>query len=270
MADDNTSNENQGHRPRRGSFTSNTFSALFGRSNSVPGSPPASHSHPTPAAAAQPRRMSITTLGLSGNSPIQPQSPFFPRNRRESISTAGSDSIDESAIEDDEGTSHSVPTTPFARRMSFGTQAMFSGRPGGNSGSTGRTPSTSLPSIPDKASSSSAKYTQASIKLKTRTPSDFSSTRSGEGLNWSEQFRSRAESAVSRPSFSTGTNPGISKSAGAHDRAKSVSDMPVPPAASISAPAPAPAPAPARQPSTLRRKPDAVGERILRGDFYMD
>jgi len=49
---------------------------------------------------------------------------------------------------------------------------------------------------------------------------------------------------------------------GAHDRAKSFSDMPSPP---TQVPAP-----PQKEMSALRRKPDAVGERILRGEFYMD
>lgn len=47
---------------------------------------------------------------------------------------------------------------------------------------------------------------------------------------------------------------------GFHDRAKSVSDMPAPPqqAAAVKPKQPEP------------RKPDAMQERILKGDFYMD
>jgi len=219
-------NNSTSTRPRRGSLTSNTFAAIFGRSNIA--SNPASN-QPTPANPnqAQPRRLSITTLGLSGTSPIQP-SPFGVQGaRRTSVSTAGSDSLDESAIDDEDGPGRSIPTTPFGRRVSFGAQALFNARgPNGSPGS------------------------------------------SGEGLNWSEQFRSRAESALQRPSFSTSPSGNMSRtvSGPSHERAKSVSDMPEPP----SAPMPArPQPSPPTQ-SALRRKPDAVGERILRGEFYMD
>jgi len=231
MSDENSSSSNNSTpaRPRRGSLTSNTFAAIFGRSNSTSSPSTSVPTQPVPAPAAQghQRRLSISTLGLSGTSPIQP-SPFgFPSGRRASVSTAGSDSIDENAIDDDDGPSRSVPTTPFARRISFGGQALFNARTGNGSPGT-----------------------------------------SAEGLNWSEQFRSRAESAVSRPSFSTSPTGAVPKGppGATHERAKSVSEMPAPPTASIQAPAPPP---PQPQ-SALRRKPDAVGERILRGDFYMD
>jgi hypothetical protein len=149
--------------------------------------------------------------------------------------------------------------------MSFGAQALFNARSSG-SPTSGRTNSHSTHSPLSRTNGESghgkkSPGTQASTQSQPRTKSDHSSTRSAEGLNWSEQFRSRAESAVQRPSFGaipkTPTSP-------THARAKSFSDMPSPPSASIPAPAPAP------QPSALRRKPDAVGERILRGDFYMD
>lgn len=261
-------------RARRSSITSNTFTALFGRSNSV-SSPPSGTAAQPAAVATSPstgRRMSISTLGLSGTSPIQ-GSPFgFPGGRRGSVSTAGSDSIDENAIDDDDGpSSRSQPTTPYARRMSFGAQALLSARTNGaTSGTAGRAPSytTTSPLSPiedqeagDKRSSS----TQASTQSKPRTTSDYSSTRSAEGLNWSEQFRSRAESAVQRPSFSTSPTNTIPRSpmSPSHERSKSISDMPAPPTSSLSAPS-------REQQSALRRKPDAVGERILRGDFYMD
>lgn len=84
---------------------------------------------------------------------------------------------------------------------------------------------------------------------------------------WSEQLRSRAESSVSgpRPSFSFANGFGNSPPRGGNgppqDRAKSVAEMPAPPAQS-------PPPAKPKQPE--RRKPDAFQERILKGDFYMD
>lgn len=205
------------NRPRRGSITSQTFNNLFGRSNSTSGGPTPVFPGPITTAAAQDqrRRMSIATLGLSGTSPTQ-SSPFTFGGRRGSVSTAGSDSIDENAIDDDEP-ARSNPTTPFARRMSFGAQALRSARGGGSPGSAAE-----------------------------------------GGFNWGDQFRSRAESAVSqnqRPSFSS---PSFAKANSAHERTKSVSEMSAPPA--TVAPAPKPAP----------RKPDAFQERILKGDFYMD
>lgn len=210
-------------RNRRGSFTTQTFSNIFGRSNSTSGGPTAPFPGPITTAAAQDqrRRMSISTLGLSG-SPTQ-QSPFPFGARRGSVSTAGSDSFDENAIDDDDGPGRSAPTTPFTRRMSFGAQALRSVRGGVSPGATGE----------------------------------------GGGFNWSEQLRSRAESSVAqsqRPSFSTSPTTGKTLQTPMHERAKSVSEMPVPPTA-------VPAPAPARP---ERKKPDAFQERILKGDFYMD
>ncbi|KUJ22799.1 uncharacterized protein LY89DRAFT_680899 [Mollisia scopiformis] len=153
-------------RNRRGSFTSQTFNNIFGRSNSTSGGPTAPFPGPITTAAAQDqrRRMSISTLGLSGTSPTQ--NTAFPFGaRRGSVSTAGSDSIDENAIDDEEGPGRSQPTTPFTRRVSFGAQALRSVRGSGSPGTSGE-----------------------------------------GGFNWSEQLRSRAESSVSqsqRPSFST-------------------------------------------------------------------
>jgi hypothetical protein len=116
---------------------------------------------------------------------------------------------------------------------------------------------------------------QASTANQSRTGSDLCSpsVRSDQGFNWSDQLRTRAESTVaagSRPSFSLASG-GLSVSpprTGAapapvsvpapigphHHRAKSVSDMPAPPA----------------QPPRPRQKPDPFQERILKGDFYMD
>jgi len=193
MANDSTSNDGA-TRNRRGPFTQQTFTSIFGgRSNSVAGGAPTA---PFPSAIQtgspqeQRRRMSISTLGLSGTSPSQ-TSPFPFGARRASVSTAGSDSLNESAIEDDDDPSRSNPTTPFARRMSFGAQALRRAQPNTN---------------PNPGAES--------------------------GFNWSEQVRSRAESSVSRnarPSFSA-VSPGGTKPMPIQERNKSV-DMPAPPAA---------------------------------------
>ncbi|OHW93091.1 hypothetical protein CSPAE12_08398 [Colletotrichum incanum] len=112
----------------------------------------------------------------------------------------------------------------------------------------------------------SSSNAQASTTHKQRSSSDVFS-RPDQGFNWSEQLRSRAESSVQgpRPSFSFGS--GLSSSpprglsnAGTHDRQKSVSEMPAPPAQAATMKPKAPE----------RPKPDAFQERILKGDFYMD
>ncbi|ORY62067.1 uncharacterized protein BCR38DRAFT_410515 [Pseudomassariella vexata] len=271
--DKNDSAPNDMGRNRRGSVTSAAFSNLFQRSNSTSTGSNNGPGSLTAQARDQRRRLSVTTLGLSGTGPASASTPFGSL-RRGSISTNTSDSIDENAVDDDDSL-RTAPTTPFVRRMSFGAQAMRSMRqPGGgtspgsagrpdqprrSSGSNGRNPP--LASFAARRTSNS----QASTALPARTPSDLlsSAARPDQGFNWSEQLRSRAESSVSgmRPSFA----PGIASSPpragnGQHDRAKSVSDMPAPPqqAAALKP----------KQPE--RPKPDHMQERILKGDFYMD
>lgn len=257
-------------RPRRESFSSQTFTNLFGRTNSTSG-PTAPFPGPITTAVAQDqrRRMSISTIGLSGTSPAGP-TPFNFGLRRGSVSTATSESVDENAIEDEEGPGR-TPNTPFARRMSFGAQALRNARTGTSPGS-GRTPSSNVPSHTKNGPSSgrvggatSPKVqAQASMQSKQKTASDFPFTRSGEEgvFKWSEQLRSRAESTVSsqqRPSFSTSPSNGKALHAPAHERAKSINEIPAPPST-------IPAPVQPRQ----VKKPDAFQERILKGDFYMD
>lgn len=361
---------------RRGSFTTQTFSALFGRSNSINQGTPATPA-PTPALATQPssisstsarpvRRMSITTVGLNaaGTSPIASSSSYFPnsagRDRRASVSTGSTDSqaIDESAIEDDDAVgayAQSVPTTPFARRMSIGANAIFSGRGGP---SPGTAPSSSHSSVPASVSGGStlfpiparqradhesapspllakqrttsfskpsvgpsglsqglagARRTSVSSLASTstttlqtfvpgsvpgslgrstsgrrlRNPSDLTGSMQGEGYNWSETFRARAESTATRPAHhrsSFGANslsntspntetrpmaiPGAQQGGAMPQRAASISHMSEPPK---------------EMPKTKMevkqekkswlkggQKPDEVGERILRGEFLMD
>lgn len=110
-----------------------------------------------------PRRLSITTLGLS-TLPQAQSSPFSAmRTRAESISSANSTSVDESPFEDEASSSSlstSVPATPFARRMSFGAQQRaMRGSVGGvnlnnNGNANGRAPISSA-GIVHKASASS-------------------------------------------------------------------------------------------------------------------
>lgn len=278
MSNDNNStntNTNGNGGPsteRRGSVTSAAFSNLFQRSNSTStGSGNHRESVSSVAARDQHRRLSVTTLGLSGTSPNSASTPFG--LRRGSISTNNSDSIDENAVEDDE-TVKAGATSPFARRISFGAQAMRNLRTGPTSpGSTGRPPQKSrrisngntraslTGATPAPTASRRASTSQASYILPYRTPSDLFSARADNGYNWSEQLRSRAESSVQghRPSFGV-PRYGSPPHGTGHDRAKSVSDMPAPPqqAAAVKP----------KQPE--RPKPDAMQERILKGDFYMD
>lgn len=107
---------------------------------------------------------------------------------------------------------------------------------------------------------------QASNATNSRAASDLISARSDQGFNWPEQLRSRAESISTgaRPSVASYNAPSPPRAGSVavpqnslphHDRAKSISEMPAPPA---QAPKPRP------------QKPDAFQERILKGDFYMD
>ena len=288
MSSDGSPNGGSGEgnpRGRRSSITQAAFSNLFGRGGSVPNG---SSFPPQPASDNQRRRLSVTTLGLSGSAPNN-QPPFS--MRRGSLST-NSDSIDESAIEDDDGNAagnKTTPSTPFVRRMSFGGPAMRGYRPGGSPGNgnsptlpptqLGRKPSghnsqQTRPRGPSVSAALSAvagrrgsvvqppaSLSQASNTKNTRAPSDTPTPRADQqGFNWSDQLKSRAENSVAagpRPSFSLGSSspPRVSPH---HDRARSVSDMPQPPVQA------------AVKPKPDRPKPDAFQERILKGDFYMD
>ncbi|KAF7856827.1 hypothetical protein EAF04_009590 [Stromatinia cepivora] len=263
-------------RPRRGSITAQTFTNIFRSNSTSAGGPvgPFPGSISTAANQDHKRRVSISTLGLSGASPSQ--SSAFPfGGRRGSVSTTASESIDESAIDDEEGPARSTPTTPFTRRMSFGAQALRTVRTGnGSPGSNGRTSSYTTSTLPPILAGSQGggritpprtQSQQASTQSKPRTPSDFASARPGEGgFNWSEQLRSRAESQVSqsqRPVISTSPPNNQRFHVPMHERAKSIGDAPSPPTSAIP---------PAAPPKPARKQPDAFQERILKGDFYMD
>ncbi|KAG5918410.1 hypothetical protein E4U53_004098 [Claviceps sorghi] len=265
---------------RRSSITQAAFSQLFQRGPST--SSNGSNGQMNGVFDPQRRRLSVTTIGLSATAPAN--QPSF-NIRRGSMST-NSDSIDESAIEDDEtlGTSRTAPSTPFVRRMSFGGSTMRSYRPGGSSPGNGnnqtsppsilgRTPPHSQGSAISAALSGGGRRAstamaasagpQASNIMPSRAPSDSVNSRADQqGFNWSDQLRSRAESSVTgaRPSFSLASSP--PRAAPHHDRARSVSDMAQPP---VQAPQP-----PVQRPKQEPRKPDAFQERILKGDFYMD
>ncbi|KAF1920146.1 hypothetical protein BDU57DRAFT_4684 [Ampelomyces quisqualis] len=276
---------------RRASVTAQTFQDLFGRSNSYAGqqssAPSTSGPITTAAANAQRRRLSLTTIGL-GASPGQ-TSPFLnPRARTESISSANSGSFDESPFEDDYAPSTSAtssnPTTPFARRLSFGARALRdvrqsngsvgnpNGRPSVHKASSpptgrGRGLSSLSRSLPSPSALLLGHVSPGSFRSKSishiRPPpiaehatehSDkdlanclLTSPLTGEGYNFAENLRTRAE----RGSIS-GPLPSMSSSS--HQRAKSVAIMEPP----------------TREMPRQAKVPDAMQERILKGDFYMD
>ncbi|KAJ5664751.1 hypothetical protein N7462_011564 [Penicillium macrosclerotiorum] len=193
-------------RPRRGSIASGLpFNDLFSKQSSSSGNP-ASSAH-----ANQQRRLSITTLGLSGGSPTQTSAAFGSQAfRRGSLSSSwGSIPNNEEAVtEDPEGSSPSAtPNSPFARRVSFGAQALREARAG--------------------------------------------SIGNGEGFNWSEALRHRAERA---PSLGGPISPAqaAARQSG-HQRAASIASMEQPVRELP------------RQPK--QNKPDFFQEKILRGDF---
>lgn len=298
-SDSPNASSNDMARQRRGSITSSAFTNLF-RNNSV--SQPPATAFPTPltstAISDQRRRLSVTTLGLSGTSPTTPSALL----RRASLST-NADSIDENAIEDGDD-ARTTPATPFTRRMSFGAaQAMRGVRgptsPGTNGmpyqpAATRRTSTTvrgspPTPPLPTpgvgvgvgvgnytwgKMMTTPTTTSQASTANQSKTAPDLCSpaVRPDQGFNWSDQLRSRAESSVaagSRPSFSFAS--GLGSSPPRAPPAPAAQAAPVSPrhdrAKSVSDMPPPPA-----QPPRPRapQKPDHFQERILKGDFYMD
>ncbi|KAF2797692.1 hypothetical protein K505DRAFT_135157 [Melanomma pulvis-pyrius CBS 109.77] len=249
---------------RRASITSQTFQDLFGRQS---GGQQGTQAHPGPittaAVNAQRRRLSLTTIGLSA-SPNQ-TSPFpTTRPRTESLSSANSGSVDESPFEDDPPPSASAsnPATPFARRLSFGARALRDVRQSnGSIGNSNGRPSihkaSSPPTARGRASSSSAFPHVLAEHFKQHPDHALGEheltsllSNTGEGYNFAENLRSRAE----RTSIS-GAHPMHSTQAQQqHQRAKSVTIMEPP----------------AREMPKQARVPDAMQERILKGDFYMD
>ena len=133
---------------RRSSFAGQ-FVDMFGSRPSNAGNSNQTMQGPISTAAmqAQNRRLSLTTVGLSGSP--NATSPFLPngRPRTESISSSNSGTVDESPFEDGDAT-QSMPASPFARRLSFGARAMRDMRSStGNTNANGR-PSVSIAKSP--------------------------------------------------------------------------------------------------------------------------
>ncbi|KIW17515.1 hypothetical protein PV08_04709 [Exophiala spinifera] len=245
------------HR-RRSSFI-DMFNPRSNTTNTGLSSSPPTNTSSTPNTNHHRRGTSITGLGLTTNP--SGQTPFSAFQRRASIATSSVSSSpdfknsfgDEPAvIEEDDTTTQAIgqpPSPSFARRVSFGAQALRDVRMGSSPGSAaggGRRPSSSLFTLVENSNSENATPSRPSLTGTAKTT---------EGFNWSEALRDRSRRS---PSFSSG-NPfaqGASR-----PRSGSIS-TPEPPKEIPKAVEP---PAPARM-----KKPDHLGERMLRGDFMMD
>ncbi|KAJ5626056.1 hypothetical protein N7510_002365 [Penicillium lagena] len=274
MSDDRSTSPisvpNAQSRQRRGSLGA-TFTDLFAKQNNAP---PASGSQATGSNGQtnQQRRLSISTLGLSG-SPTQTSAFGSRAFRQGSLSSSmGSNApnAEDAVGEDAEGASPgATPNSPFARRVSFGAQALREARAG--SMPNGRYPL--APGPPAKAvRASGSSPGSASVRSPPRSPaagaaaastntvspqderSNASRRPTGEGFNWTEALRSRAERA---PSIGGPISPSGPQSAirqpGQHQRAASVATMEQPVREMP------------KQPK--QNKPDFFQEKILRGDF---
>ncbi|KAL2365597.1 hypothetical protein RJZ56_001474 [Blastomyces dermatitidis] len=264
-------------RGRRASVASAaSFSELFARPGNaglpqppptaavnIPGSIMSSAS----AQAQQRRRMSITTLGLSG-SPTQQSSPFgsAPAGmRRGSISSSvisGSPTREDSVLEENgNDTPITSPTSPFPRRVSFGAQA-FRDRVGSAS-ANGRHPS-GISAVAEQRAPSTASSTSS-------TGSAGISVAASEGFNWPEALRTRAERAPSFGSFpptsptagSHGSPPSSTPHSKHHQRAASIAAMEQP----IQDIRDTHKRQQKQQQRKPKPKPDYFQEKILRGDF---
>ncbi len=256
-------------RQRRASIASG-FSFPEYRSGSQSLGGPQTGSMATAMANAQTnqgRRLSITTLGLSG-SPTQPLQ-YGNRNFRQgsiSSSVGSSPGNNEEAVAEDVENSPSggMPRSPFARRLSFGAQALRDARAGsiGNgryhlsppiSPAAGqrRTASSAGLSNHPTSNSISGKLSASTYKgLPQNDTSNKSRRPIGEGFNWSEALRARAERGPISP------NSAQSQQAqqAPHRRAASIASMDQP------------AREMPKQPKQ-NNKPDFFQEKILRGDF---
>ncbi|RAK76000.1 uncharacterized protein BO72DRAFT_478374 [Aspergillus fijiensis CBS 313.89] len=202
------------------------------------------------APPSQGRRLSITTLGLAG-SPNQ-SSPWGSKSMRHgSISSSvgsGSANLEDAVVEDSEsgGPSSAAPHSPFARRLSFGAQALRDARAGSISNGRYSPPWDSCSTV-----------ASTNVVLPEIEMSNVAWRQIGEGFNWSEALRTRAERAPSLGITSPNT-PQTQLLSGSgqqchHQRATSIASMEQP---TREIP---------KQPK--QNKPDFFQEKILRGDF---
>ncbi|EXJ81293.1 hypothetical protein A1O3_07583 [Capronia epimyces CBS 606.96] len=245
------------HR-RRSSFI-DMFTPRIHPTTHVSSSPPSATVPTTPGVPQHRRGTSITALGISTSTGNQP-SPFaaFQNQRRASIATSSAASSPEfknsfgdepAVIEEDDparATIHPPGSPSSARQVSFGAQALressrLAGSPSTSVG--GRRPPSLFPLEENPVNATPSR----------RATSGTAKT-AGEGFNWSEAIRDRSRRS---PSFSSG-NPfahGPSR-----PRAASISHT-EPPKEIVK---------PVETTPQRLKKPDHLGERMLRGDFMMD
>ena len=262
--------------------------------NALNNSPPASGSIPVPvgpittaAAQAQRRRMSLTTLGL-GTSPVSSR-----HMRGDSLGSSIDESAVEDEVSTAStsatGTTPFSRRMSFGARalQSVRTREGGGSPTGGGAGSNGThaaaaalSPAANGLSKPASSSLSSPSSAAASKSVSSVGKSrgwsfyplsqippvpplhfslkhvrdDILTRDQGEGFNWSENFRTRAERTSS---ISSATGP------------PSMGAMPIPVPNSATARSVSAA-TPATKVERERRMPDAFQERILKGDFYMD
>ncbi|KAI9367063.1 hypothetical protein BJX61DRAFT_530230 [Aspergillus egyptiacus] len=253
-------------RQRRASISSGLSFPERSGSQSHQGPLPGSMAAMANAQSNHGRRLSITTLGLSG-SPTQPL-PFGGRNFRQgSVSSSAGTSPgnnEEAIAEDGENSPPGGLRSPFARRLSFGAQALRDAR-GGSIGNgryhlsppvspvaaKRRTASSAgISSPPVQTSLSETLSASTNKRFPQNNRSDTSWRQIGEGFNWSEALRARAE----RGPISPGSVQIQQGQHAHHRRAASIASMDQP----------------AREmpkQSKQDNKPDFFQEKILRGDF---
>lgn len=275
---------------RRRSSIADFFSSGFSNSssNNQNNGTPALPSTIASAAQAQAqqnrRRVSINTMGMSGSSPTNSSTFGAFGRRRASVSSSnssGSPALEEAVVEENENpVPTNTPASPFARRVSFGAQAYRDIRSGsvsgnnGNNNGTGRPSLATLAEITNQSTSSRSPPTTTPSKSRglslATSPLHYASfsqlpfarmTNSsmfanpfscptGEGFNWSESMRDKANRP---PSMSFGSSP--SSAGNQHQRSNTVAVM---------------EPPKEMPPAPKQQKPDVLGERMLRGDFMMD
>ena len=278
---------------RRSSITELFIPRPAAGTNTLSYSPP-NPSTPMGNTQGNRRGMSITTLGLGGNSPNNQNSPLnaFAKQRRASVASSASGSPefknsfeDSAVIEEDHqtGVPTNTPASPsFARRVSFGAQALRDVRSTG-AAPAGRPPSlfTTLHEQPENESPRndvSSNYSKATTRGGSR------------GLFLSRSLRRCNVSCLKFPADNVSLfctchpdhliGEGFNWSEALRDRTRrqpsvSASGNPFQPrqrATSISTIEPPKEMPKAHSPPLTAKlgKPDPLGERMLRGDFMMD
>jgi hypothetical protein len=288
MADSNSTQPNQ-HNRRRSSVSVSELLAAH-RTNMVTDTSPSVTARPNPAmtsgatqAAQQPhsRRLSITTLGLSGAGGSTPSAGGSGSVGRSNsiLDAAGirrigdggrarhasiSEHENESAIMDDnDGISGSPNSAGIGRRMSLGAKAYGSLRSSGSGSSSG---SGGLPTIPAGGTTGSPpaghrmsrKSNEALFLPIHHLPAlMISHTNSTtEGYNFQDTIYQRTQQRYSE----SGNRP---------PQLPTMPNGPTPAPATMSQPVqPQPPPAPVAPPKKEVYKLDETQERILRGDLY--